>query len=272
MQSVGLSSSPVGFWLAIASAAIFAALVTFGLVKCVRNPQCLCASGRKQSSRDSNDEYDTSSQASEEEKDEEEGEDWRLAVNEMLSYWVPNASPSDDEHSSVASTNRSVERTRYRYAIKSKQEKFHALATSRSKDAQVSPIQSPPRAQRLTPTREDVKESPRPTTPKPNRMDIHISPSPTPFGRKKLIRGKGREKTPREGHDAGQLVRQRTGDLSNAVTEKLDQAITGLSTIGNNTKEFAEKTSKQIGDGASNAAMAIGETSEGEENDLQLYF
>ena len=52
--------------------------------------------------------------------------------------------------------------------------------------------------------------------------------------------------------------------MSNVVKEKWGQALTGLSAFGNRTKEFAESTSKQIGDSASNAATAIGETSTGE--------
>ena len=267
MQNVGLSPSPMGFWLACASAVIFATLVTFGVVKCVQNPRCLCASGRKQSSRDHNDGYDTS-QASEEEgkyeeEEEEEEEDWRSAVNEMLSYWVPISSPSGDEQSSIAFP---IPRPQ------PQQKNIQALDNSQSKrkDSQVSLTLANQAKGLSTPAR--VVPTPSPP-PKPSRMNIHISPVATPSGRKKhkRQRGKGREKTPPQGLNAGQLVRQRTGELSNAVTEKLDQAITGLSTIGSNTKEFAEKTTKQIGDGASNAAMAIGETSEGEEYDLRLY-
>ncbi len=71
----------------LASSVIFATLVTYGVVNCVQNPRCLCASGKKQSSRNRNDDYDTS-QASEEEvmEDDEEEEDWISAVNEMLSH------------------------------------------------------------------------------------------------------------------------------------------------------------------------------------------
>lgn len=57
--------------------------------------------------------------------------------------------------------------------------------------------------------------------------------------------------------------------MGNAVKEKWGQALTGLSVFGNRTKELAENTSRQIGDTATNAASAIGETSTGE---LEFWF
>jgi hypothetical protein len=53
--------------------------------------------------------------------------------------------------------------------------------------------------------------------------------------------------------DAGQIVRQRTEELSNVVTETWGQALTALSAFGSRTKEFAENTSKQVEDSARNA-------------------
>jgi hypothetical protein len=64
--------------------------------------------------------------------------------------------------------------------------------------------------------------------------------------------------------DAGQIARQRTEELTNVVTETWGQALTGLSAFGNRTKEFAENTSKQVGDSANNAVNSIGGTSTGE--------
>jgi len=259
MKSVGLSPSPIGFWLTISLVVILACVVIGGLVHIVR--KCILRGGNKQYTRDSiddddDDDDDDTSQSSEE---NEEAEGWRVAVNEMLSSWVPPLKPGlDDEQSFVTPTPPSP-----------KQKDVHVLPTpapprTKRKDAQVSPKSTPPK-----PKQKDVQVSPTSTPPnKPKRMDVDLSPAPAP-GRKdhqhhKRRRGekkKGRVKPPREGPDAGQLVRQRTEELGNAVTEKLDQALTGLSVIGNDTKEFAEKTSKNIGDGASNAVIAIGETS-----------
>jgi len=258
MKSVGLSPSPIGFWLTISLVVILACVVVGGLVQFVR--KCILRGGHKQYTRDSidddDDDDDDTSQSSEE---NEEAEGWRVAVNEMLSSWVPPLKPGlDDEQSFVTPTPPSP-----------KQKDVHVLPTpapprSKRKDAQVSPTPIPPK-----PKQKDVQVSPTSTPAnKSKRMDVDLSPAPAP-GRKdrqqhKRRRGekkKGRVKPPRKGPDAGQLVRQRTEELGNAVTEKLDQALTGLSAIGNDTKEFAEKTSKNIGDGASNAAIAIGETS-----------
>jgi len=58
----------------------------------------------------------------------------------------------------------------------------------------------------------------------------------------------------RQGSDAGQLNRQRSKKLGNAVRGKLDQAVTGLSALGSRKKEVAEKTNKEIEDSGSNAA------------------
>ena len=66
------------------------------------------------------------------------------------------------------------------------------------------------------------------------------------------------------GPGAGQLVNQRTEDLSAAVREKWGQALVGLGSFGNRTKELAETAKNQIGESASNAGKAIGETSSGE--------
>ena len=57
----------------------------------------------------------------------------------------------------------------------------------------------------------------------------------------------------RQGSDAGQLVRQRSKKLGNAVRGKLDQAVTGLSALGSRKKEVAENTNKQTEDSGSNA-------------------
>ena len=48
-----------------------------------------------------------------------------------------------------------------------------------------------------------------------------------------------------------------------AVTEAWGEAMTGFLTFGTQTKEFTENTSKQIGNSASNAVTAIGETGNG---------
>ncbi|KAL3803349.1 hypothetical protein HJC23_009313 [Cyclotella cryptica] len=66
------------------------------------------------------------------------------------------------------------------------------------------------------------------------------------------------------GPGAGQLVNQRTEELSAAVREKWGQALMGLGSFGNRTKELAETAKNQIGESASNAGKAIGETSTGE--------
>ncbi|KAL7512247.1 hypothetical protein ACHAXN_009209, partial [Cyclotella atomus] len=65
------------------------------------------------------------------------------------------------------------------------------------------------------------------------------------------------------GPGAGQLVSQRTEELSSAVREKWGQALAGLGSFGNRTKELAESAKNQIGESASNAGKAIGETSTG---------
>ena len=62
----------------------------------------------------------------------------------------------------------------------------------------------------------------------------------------------------------GQLVTQRTEELSSAVREKWGQALAGLGSFGNRTKELAENAKNQIGESASSAGRAIGETSTGE--------
>ena len=69
---------------------------------------------------------------------------------------------------------------------------------------------------------------------------------------------------PQSGPGAGQLVQQRTEDLSNAVKEKWGQALGGLSVFGNRTKELAGNARDQITESANNAGKAIGETSTGE--------
>jgi hypothetical protein len=66
------------------------------------------------------------------------------------------------------------------------------------------------------------------------------------------------------GPGSGQLVNQRTEELSAAVREKWGQALMGLGSFGNRTKELAETAKNQIGDSASSAGKAIGETSSGE--------
>lgn len=66
------------------------------------------------------------------------------------------------------------------------------------------------------------------------------------------------------GPGGGQLVTQRTEELSSAVREKWSQALYGLGSFGNRTKELAENAKNQIGESASSAGKAIGETSTGE--------
>ena len=68
---------------------------------------------------------------------------------------------------------------------------------------------------------------------------------------------------PNTGPGAGQLVQQRTEDLSNAVKEKWGQALGGLSVFGNRTKELAENAKSSIGESATAAQKTIGETSTG---------
>lgn len=65
------------------------------------------------------------------------------------------------------------------------------------------------------------------------------------------------------GPGAGQLVQQRTEELSKAVREKWGQALGGLSLFGNRTKVLAETAASQIGESAQSAQKAIGETSTG---------
>ena len=69
---------------------------------------------------------------------------------------------------------------------------------------------------------------------------------------------------PQSGPGAGQLVQQRTEDLSNAVKEKWGQALGGLGVFGNRTKELAGNAVDQISESASSAGKTIGETSTGE--------
>ena len=69
------------------------------------------------------------------------------------------------------------------------------------------------------------------------------------------------------GPGAGQLVQQRTEDLSNAVKEKWGQALGGLSVFGNRTKELAENARTSIGESATAAQKTIGETSTGKFSD-----
>jgi hypothetical protein len=65
------------------------------------------------------------------------------------------------------------------------------------------------------------------------------------------------------GQGAGQLVTQRTEELSAAVREKWGQALMGLGSFGNKTKELAENAKNQIGESASTAGKAIGESGSG---------
>ena len=67
-----------------------------------------------------------------------------------------------------------------------------------------------------------------------------------------------------QGPGGGQLVTQRSEELSSAVREKWSQALYGLGSFGNRTKELAENAKNQIGESASSAGKAIGETSTGE--------
>ena len=66
------------------------------------------------------------------------------------------------------------------------------------------------------------------------------------------------------GPNSGQLVQQRTEELSNAVKEKWGQALGGLGAFGNRTKALAETAKSTIGETANTAQQAIGETSTGE--------
>ena len=66
------------------------------------------------------------------------------------------------------------------------------------------------------------------------------------------------------GPGSGQLVQQRTEELSQAVKEKWGQALGGLSVFGNRTKELAGNARNQIGESASSAGEAIQSTSTGE--------
>jgi hypothetical protein len=61
----------------------------------------------------------------------------------------------------------------------------------------------------------------------------------------------------------GQLT-QKTEELSSAVKEKWGQALAGLGSFGNRTKELAENAKQSIGESASSAGRAIGETGTGE--------
>jgi hypothetical protein len=61
----------------------------------------------------------------------------------------------------------------------------------------------------------------------------------------------------------GQLT-QKTEELSTAVKEKWGQALAGLGSFGNRTKELAENAKSSIGESASSAGRAIGETGTGE--------
>jgi len=65
------------------------------------------------------------------------------------------------------------------------------------------------------------------------------------------------------GPGSGQLVQQRTEELSQAVKEKWGQALGGLSVFGNRTKELAETAKSSIVESAQTATGAIGETSTG---------
>ncbi|KAL7546172.1 hypothetical protein ACHAWF_009513, partial [Thalassiosira exigua] len=65
------------------------------------------------------------------------------------------------------------------------------------------------------------------------------------------------------GLGSGQLVQQRTEELSAAVKEKWGQALGGIGAFGNRTKEVAESARTQIGESASSAGRALGETSTG---------
>jgi len=69
--------------------------------------------------------------------------------------------------------------------------------------------------------------------------------------------------SPQQGPGAGQLVQQHTDELSSTVREKWGQALGGLGVFGNRTKELAETTRNQIGESASYAGKAIGDTSTG---------
>eukprot|EP00956_Cyclotella_meneghiniana_P019502 scaffold33374_cov47-Cyclotella_meneghiniana.AAC.1 len=53
-----------------------------------------------------------------------------------------------------------------------------------------------------------------------------------------------------QGPGGGQLVTQRTEELSSAVREKWSQALSGLGSFGNRTKELAENAKNQIGESA----------------------
>ena len=65
------------------------------------------------------------------------------------------------------------------------------------------------------------------------------------------------------GPGAGQVVQQRTEEISAAVKEKWGQALGGLGVFGNRTKELAENAKLQIGESATSASKAIGETGTG---------